>query len=174
MSARAMKIGLIVLAVINVFALAAVATMAVSLNRIESRVEDQRRPGRSGGSPWQAVGALSPDTQARVKTALRESALSARPDFEESRTARTAALSRAMETPYDGEAVRALLATSREAELRGRARIEDDTTALLATLTAEERAAVAPLLSRHGPRGRGRGGRDRGDRGERGGPPPAD
>ena len=168
MSARAMKIGLIFLAVINVFALAAVATMAVSLNRIESRVEDQRRPGRSGSSPWQAVGALSPETQARVKTALRESALSARPDFEESRTARKAALSRALETPYDGEAVRALLATSREAELRGRARIEDDTTALLATLTPEERAAVAPLLSRHGPRGRGRGGgRDRGERSER-------
>ena len=75
MSARAMKIGLIVLAVINVFALAAVATMAVSLNRIESRVEDQRRPGRSGNSPWEAVGALSPETQSRVRTTLRESAL---------------------------------------------------------------------------------------------------
>ena len=59
-----------------------------------------------------------------------------------------------------------------EAELRGRARIEDDTTALLATLNPEERAAVAPLLSRHGPRGRG--GRDRGDRGERREPPPAE
>ncbi len=164
MTARAMKIGLIVLAVINVFALAAVATMAVSLNRIESRVEDQRRPGRGDRGPWEAIAALSPETRDRVKTTLRESALAARPDFEESRTARKAALSHALETPYDGAAVRTLLASSREAEMRGRARIEDDTTALLDTLTVEERAAVAPLLSRHGPRGRG--GRD-GRRGER-------
>lgn len=174
MSARAMKIGLIVLAVINVFALAAVATMAVSLNRIESRVEDQRRPGRSAGGSWSLLASLSPETQAHVRTTLRESALSARADFEEARTARRAALSLALETPYDGEAVRTLLATSREAELRGRARIEDDTTALLATLTPEERAAVAPLLSRHGPRGRGRGSRDRADRGDRRAPPPAE
>lgn len=172
MSARAMKIGLIVLAVINVFALAAVATMAVSLNRIESRVEDQRRPGRPDGNAWAMLATLSPEAQSRVRTTLRESALSARPDFEEARTARRAALSKALETPYDGEAVRALLATSREAELRGRARIEDDTTALLATLSPEERAAVAPLLARHGPRLRG--GRDRGERGERREPPAAE
>ncbi|WP_226635979.1 periplasmic heavy metal sensor [Brevundimonas poindexterae] len=172
MTARAMKIGLIVLAVINVFALAAVATMAVSLNRIESRVEEQRRPGRGGGgSTWTAIGALSPETRDRVKTTLRESALAARPDFEEARTARKAALSRALETPYDGAAVRALLASSREAEMRGRSRIEDDTTALLDTLTVEERAAVAPLLSRHGPRGRG--GRD-GRRSDRDDRPPED
>ncbi len=170
MTARAMKIGLVVLAVINVFALAAVATMAVSLNRIESRVEEQRRPGRGDRGPWEAMAALSPETRDRVKTTLRESALAARPDFEESRTARKAALSRALETPYDGAAVRALLASSRDAEMRGRARIEDDTTALLDTLTVEERAAVAPLLSRHGPRGRGRDGR-RGDRDDR---PPED
>ncbi len=163
MSARAMKIGLILLAVINVFALAAVATMAVSLNRIESRVEDQRRPGRSGSSPWQAVGALSPETQARVRSALRESALAARPDFEEARTARRAAQTRALETPYDGAAVRALLATSREAEMRGRARLEDDMAVLLESLGPEDRAAVAPLLSRQGPRGRG--GRERRDDG---------
>jgi uncharacterized membrane protein len=164
MSARAMKIGLIVLAVINVFALAAVATMAVSLNRIESRVEDQRRPGRPGGGEWAMLASLSPETRQRVRTTLRDSALSARPDFDEARTARKAALTHALETPYDGDAVRALLETSREAELRGRARIEDDTTALLGTLTVEERKAVAPLLSRHGPRGRGRGGRDRSER----------
>lgn len=159
MSPRAMKIGLIVLAIINVFALAAVATMAVSVNRIEGRIEDQRRPGRLGGSPWQAMASLPPGTQTRVRAALRESALAARPDFEEARTARKAAQTRALETPYDGAAVRALLATSREAEMRGRARLENDMAVLLESLGPEERAAVAPLLSRQGPRGRG--GRER-------------
>lgn len=159
MSARAMKIGLIVLAIVNVFALAAVVTMAVSLNRIETRVEEQHRPGRSGSS-WDMLAELSPEVRARVRAGLRDAALVARPDFEEARTARRAAVLKAQETAYDGAAVRALLAASSEAELRGRAKLEAGTVALLETLTPEERQMVAPLLSRHGPRirERGRGG----------------
>jgi hypothetical protein len=50
--------------------------------------------------------------------------------------------------------------------LRGRKRIEDDALALMATLAPEDRARLAPILTRSG-----RGRRDRGDRGPDGPPP---
>jgi uncharacterized membrane protein len=54
--------------------------------------------------------------------------------------------------PFDRTRVEALLAASREAEARGRARMEGDALALLESLEPEDRQKVAVLLA-----GRSRG-----------------
>jgi uncharacterized membrane protein len=109
---------------------------------------------------------LDPETRDRVNTALRASALAARPDFEEARRLRREALVGVTAPDFDPAVVAAALERSRAAELRGRKRIEDDALALMATLAPEDRARLAPILTRSG-----RGRRDRGDRGPDGPPP---
>ena len=70
---------------------------------------------------------------------------------------------------FDASEVSALLARSRAAEARGRARLEAGTIEILQTLSPADRAALAPtILARRG-RGLGRGGRGGGRRAISGG-----
>lgn len=160
MSTRGLKIALGVLVLVNVFALAALATTLVQLNRVETRLEAEHRPNGERRSPRQMLRDLDPETRERVGEALRASALAARPDFEDSRRLRREAVATVTAGDFDPAAVTALLEASRAAELRGRKRLEDDALALMATLEPRERARLAPLLARSG---RSRGG-TRGDR----------
>lgn len=166
MSTRGLKIALAVLVLVNVFALAALGTTLVTLNRMESRIEAEPRSGGERRSPRQMLRDLDPETRERVTAALRASALAARPDFEEARRLRREALVGVTAPDFDPAVVSAALERSRAAELRGRKRIEDDALALMATLAPEDRARLAPILTRSG-----RGRRDRGDRGPDGPPP---
>jgi uncharacterized membrane protein len=159
-TARTLKILLAISVALNLFAATAFVTVAVTRPKVEERVEQQRRPG--GRPPaWEVVQSVDPAVQQTVRTAMRASALAARPDFEEARTLRRQAVQAVAAPDYDAAAVRSLLERSRTAELRGRARLEDDSLALFETLTPADRAALAPILSRNGPRGRG-GGRGEG------------
>ena len=152
---RALKIALAVSVALNLFAVVGGTTALITRAKVDQKVEDQRRSGRDGSVP-QIVASLDPQVRDRVRDGLRASALSARPDFDEARTARRAAVAATTATTgFDPAAVSALLETSRTAELRGRARLESDAVAMLATLDPEDRKALGSILSRHGKSGGG-------------------
>lgn len=151
MSPKAVKIALAVSVALNLFAAAAVTSLFITRAQVEHRVEAQHRPARSG-SPMRLIDQLDPDVRERVRDALRASALAARPDFEEARLKRRQAVDmvRAGAGAFDADRTRALLEESRAAELRGRARLEADAVALLATLEPEDRQGMSEILTRRG------------------------
>lgn len=157
MSPRALKIALVGSVALNLFAAAAVTTLFVTRAQVEDRVAAQHRPARTG-SLMRLVDQLDPAVQERVRDALRASALAARPDFEEARLKRRQAVDLSRSEAFDPDRARALLEQSRVAEVRGRARLEADAVALLATLEPDDRKALSEILTR---RGRSAG-RDRG------------
>ncbi|GAA0648961.1 periplasmic heavy metal sensor [Brevundimonas lenta] len=165
MSPKALKIALAASVALNLFAVAAGATLVVGKSRVEHRIESERRSPRDR-SPMMVVSRLDPEVRERVRTALKASALAVKPDFEEARQKRRQAVALAGSPEFDPALARALLDQSRAAELRGRARLEGDAVALLATLDADDRAAFSEILTR-------RGRVDLRDRGrDPGGPPP--
>lgn len=149
MTSKSLKIALAVSVALNLFAVAGGVTYVVNRDRIERRIEDQRRPGREGPLA-EVLADLDPAVRQRVRTALRESALAARPDFEAARAARREAIDIAGQPTLDAARVESLLEQSRAAEMRGRTRLESGAVAVLATLTPEERKALAPILQRKG------------------------
>ncbi|MBW8304205.1 MAG: periplasmic heavy metal sensor [Brevundimonas sp.] len=169
MNARTLKIALAASVALNLFAIAAGATLLVGRADVERRIEAQHRAPRDR-SFMTVVEGLDPAVRDRVRDTLRASAHAAHPDFEETRLKRRQATALARSANFDPARVSALLDESRAAELRGRARLEADAVAVLATLEPDDRAALSEILTR---RGRvvvrdksGRPGRD-------GGPPPA-
>jgi uncharacterized membrane protein len=156
---RGFLIALIALAVsvaLNVFGAATLMTTLIGRDRAEDRVEAQQRPGRTG-SPMGLVSRLSPEVQPRVRQALRDAALAARPDFEEARLKRRQAVALAASPTFDPDRLRTLLDQSRAAELRGRQRLEVGAIAVLADLGPADRAIMAEILSRKRGGGSGRG-----------------
>ena len=149
MTSKSLKIALAVSVALNRFAVAGGVTYVVNRDRIERRIEDQRRPGREGPLA-EVLADLDPAVRQRVRTSLRESALAARPDFEAARAARREAIDVAGQPTLDAARVESLLEQSRSAEMRGRTRLENGAVAVLATLTPEERKALAPILQRKG------------------------
>lgn len=162
MSPKALKIALVASVALNLFAVAAGVTLFVTRAQVEQQVEAQRRPARVG-SPMRLIDQLDPTVRERVRDAMRASALAARPDFEEARLKRRQAVEMGRSATFDPVRARTLLEESRNAEIRGRARLETDAVALLATLEPDDRQALSEILAR---RGRAAG-RDR----DRGGPP---
>lgn len=149
MTSKSLKIALAVSVALNLFAVAGGVTYVVNRDRIERRIEDQRRPGREGPLT-EVLADLDPAVRQRVRTSLRESALAARPDFEAARAARREAIDVAGQPTLDAARVESLLEQSRAAEMRGRTRLENGAVAVLGTLTPEERKALAPILQRKG------------------------
>lgn len=149
MTSKSLKIALAVSVALNLFAVAGGVTYVVNRDRIERRIEDQRRPGREGPLA-EVLADLDPAVRQRVRTSLRESALAARPDFEAARAARREAIDIAGQPTLDATRVESLLEQSGAAEMRGRTRLENGAVAVLATLTPEERKALAPILQRKG------------------------
>ena len=146
---------------VNLFAATATYTALSGQDGIERRIEgpgrDDRRP-----SPRELVAALDPEVRGRVRQALRDAGLAARPDFQQAREARRQAIAAAAADPYDAALVARLLDQSRAAEIRGRQRLEADTRAILGTLGPADRAAFAQIL-RRGKAGGGDRGEKRGD-----------
>jgi uncharacterized membrane protein len=137
---------------INLFAATAALTALSGQRTIERALED--RPSTlSRPSARELLASLEPEVRREVRRGLRDAGLAARPDFQAARQARAEALQAAQAEPFDRDRIEALLATSRQAEARGRARLEGDALALMETLEPEDRRAVAALLA-----GRGRGG----------------
>lgn len=149
MTSRTLKIALAASVALNLFAVAAGASLLVTRAQVERRVEAQHHAPRAN-SPMALIGQLDPAVRGRVRDTLRESALTARPDFEEARQKRREAVRIASSETFDGARVATLLAQSREAELRGRARLEADAVAVLDTLEPVDRQALSQILTRRG------------------------
>lgn len=149
MTARTLKIALAASVALNLFALAAGATLLVGRADVERRIEAQHRAPRDNPL-MSVVDGLDPQVRQRVRSTLRASALTAKPDFEEARLKRREAIDLARSEAFDAARVAALLEQSRTAELRGRARLESDAAALLATLEPDDRAALSQILTRRG------------------------
>ncbi len=165
MSPKALKIALAASVALNLFAVAAGATVWVGRAKVEDRIEAAQSAPQNRSPFATVVRRLDPQVRQRVRETLKASAMAAKPDFEEARLKRRAAVELAGSPDFDPDRARALLEESRAAELRGRARLEADAVQLLVTLDPADRQALSELLTR-----RGRVSvRDRPD-----GPPPAD
>ncbi|WP_292227334.1 periplasmic heavy metal sensor [Brevundimonas sp.] len=149
MSNKTLKIALAVSVALNLFAVAGGVAYGVSRAQMDRKIEAQNTPGRQGGF-GEMLASLPPEIREKVHTSLRESALAARPDFEAARAARREAVVVAGADVYDAARVQALLEQSRSAELRGRARLENEAIAVLAELTPEQRKTLSPILQRKG------------------------
>ncbi|MFC0633411.1 periplasmic heavy metal sensor [Brevundimonas balnearis] len=162
MTPRLLGILLAVSLALNAFAVAGGVAAWMQWKEIEARVSE--RLPRRGGPFGPALAQLEPETRERVLASMREAALAARPDFEAARAARREAVALSQAAVFDPAAVAALLEQSRQAEVRGRGRLEGAMLETFETLTPEERAVLSPVLSR----------RMKGLRGaERSGPPPS-
>lgn len=160
MSPRALKIALAVSVALNLFAVVGGASLWVGLSKERERIEAQHRPARAG-SPMRLIDQLDPAVRERVRDTLRASALDARPDFEEARLKRRQAVEMGRSATFDAARAESLLEESRNAEIRGRARLEADAVALLATLEPDDRRALSEILTRRGrAAGRDQGRRD--------------
>lgn len=149
MNTRTLKIALAASVALNLFAAAAGATLLVGRADVERRIDAQHRPPRDR-SFMTVVEGLDPAVRERVRETLRASARAARPDFEETRLKRRQATALVRSANFDPARVSALLEESRAAELRGRARLEADAVAVLATLEPADRAALSEILTRRG------------------------
>lgn len=148
MNPRALAIALAVSVALNLFAVAVGVTVMIGQARVERQIEQTQRPGRD--RPMREIlTAVDPDVRIRVREAMRTSARTARPDFEEARKARREAVARSQTDDFDPAAVSALLERSRMAEMRGRARLETDVVAVLQTLEPDDRKALSVLLNRY-------------------------
>jgi len=147
MSAGALKIALAASVALNLFALAAVTTLFVTRAQVEHGVEAERRPARAV-STMRLIEQLDPAVRGRVRDTLRASALAARPDFDTARLKRREVVEMGRSETFDVALAETLLEESRAAELRGRARLEGDAVALLATLEPDDRRALSEILTR--------------------------
>jgi len=149
LSPKALKIALAASVALNLFAIAAGATVLVARAKVEDRIEAQQRPARES-SLMAVARKLDPQVRQRVRETLKASALAAKPDFEEARQKRRAAIDLADQPDFDPVRARTLLEESRAAEIRGRARLEADAVQLLGTLEPADRQALSEILTRRG------------------------
>ncbi|MBB5744641.1 periplasmic heavy metal sensor [Brevundimonas variabilis] len=147
MNARVLAIALAVSVAVNLFAVAAGVTVMVGQAKVERQLEQAQRPGRDR-SMREVLATVDPEVRDRVRAAMRASAQAARPDFEDARQARREAVALSQAEAFEPAAVATLLQRSREAELRGRARLETDMVAVLQTLAPEDRKTLSVLMNR--------------------------
>ncbi len=151
MTSRELKIALAASVALNVFAVASGATLWVAREQIAKRVSEARQTPRR--EPWSIlVARIGPEAQDEVRARLRTRAMEARPDFEQAREARRRAIRMTQDDTFNPVEVAALLESSRASELRGRAHLETGAVEVLASLPADDRKILAPILSRHNPR----------------------
>jgi len=150
LSPKALKIALAASVALNLFAVAAGATLWVGRAKVEDRIDAAQRAPHERSPMQVVVSRLDPQVRQRVRQTLKASALLAKPDFEEARQKRRAAVDLAGSPNFDPARARALLEESRAAEIRGRARLEADAVELLGTLDPADRQALSELLTRRG------------------------
>lgn len=148
MSGRGLKIALAASVALNIFAVAGAGAAWMAAKRVKEVTAEARQPGRSE-PVWAVVEARPPAVRDQIKREMRATALEARPDFEEARAARREAIALTRSDQFDAVAVAALLERSRASEMRGRARLESGAVETLSRLSPSDRAALAPILSRH-------------------------
>jgi uncharacterized membrane protein len=150
LSPKALRIALAASVALNLFALAAGATVLVGRAKVEDRIDAAESPQQNRSPFATVVSRLDPQVRQRVRQTLKASALTVKPDFDEARVKRRAAVELAGSPNYDPARARTLLEESRAAELRGRAKLEADAVDLLATLDPADRQALSEILTRRG------------------------
>ena len=153
-NARSLKVALAVSVALNLFAVAGGVTVWVTKSKADDRIHASRSAGREA-SFREIVRDMDPAVRDRVTARFRASAMAAKPDFEQSRTARREAIELSKAETFDPVAVATLLDQSRAAEIRGRTRLERDAIAQLATMDLKDRQALSAIFSRRGKSGDG-------------------
>lgn len=151
MSGKGLRIALGVSVVLNVFLLAGGATFMATNRYAEKNVAEYQTP-RLSVPAVDLIQSRSPQVAEKVLADLRAVALTARNDFHEARTSRREAIDITASDNFNAATVSSLLEHSRASELRGRGRLEAGAVEVLSRLDAEDRKALAPLLSRKRPR----------------------
>lgn len=148
MTPKAWKIALAASVALNVFGLAGGVAAWVAHEKTAAR--DARLAPAPGGQPsfTQMMEALDPAVRERVRGSLRTAAKAAKPDFQQARELRQKAIALAAAPTGDVAEVARLLEESRAAELRGRARIEENAAPLFATLGPADRQTLSVILKR--------------------------
>ena len=146
---RRMKFALAASVALNVFLVAGGVALWLSVQ--EGRKAEQQHKLSRSEMVMELVSTRSPVVAEPIKARLREIALAARPDFQEARKARLAAIEQTESDQFDAAEVAGLLEQSRASEMRGRARLEAGAVAVLADQAPEDRKALARILSRHHP-----------------------
>ena len=147
MSPRNLKIGLIASVILNVFAIAAIATALLGGFWVEREARGPR-DGRHTPS-MSTVDTLDPAIRDDVRARLRAIASTTREDFSASREARRTAIEQIQQGQWDKAELTRLLAESRAAEMRGRATLENGALDIIEGLEPTERAKLAGILKRH-------------------------
>ncbi len=153
MSGKGIKIALAASVVLNVFLLAGAATFFATDRAAEKATEEVRTP-RLSVPAVELIQTRSPEVAEQVLADLRAVAMTARDDFHEARLTRREAIDITASDEFDAATVAALLERSRASEIRGRGRLESGAVEVLSKLQAEDRKALAPLLSRKRPQNR--------------------
>jgi uncharacterized membrane protein len=152
MSGRRLKMLLAASVALNIFAGAAGAALWISNQRVSNHVSEASKAGQR--KPLNLLVAdLGEPQSGRVMAVLRAKAIEAQPDFEQARSARREAIRLTESEQFRPVEVAALLEQSRAAEMRGRGRLEASAVDVLASLSAQERRKLAPMLSRKVQRG---------------------
>jgi uncharacterized membrane protein len=143
---RGWKIAVVVSLVLNLFLIGAVAGGAVVAWRaMAERSPDRGEAGRALGA---AARELPPADRRALRRSVRDAAFDARTDLRKARDLRGEAVRLASAETFDRQAVEALLAEARAAELRGRVRVEQGVLDALEEMDAGSRETVAPMLAR--------------------------
>lgn len=161
MNTRTLATALAISVGLNLFGLGAAGAFWLNQSRQADQGQSDRQPPRERGVAA-LTSDLPEDVRTNVRQQLRASALAARPDFETARTQRRAAVTAAQAETFEPDQIRALLKESREAEMRGRARLETDAVTMLGELNPQDRQVMSRILVRRG--GSGHGGPGRGGR----------
>lgn len=151
MTSRNMKKALCASVVLNIFLVAGGGTFLWVSS--QNKAQDKSRAPHLSVPAVELIKTRSPEVSERVLTELREIALTAHGDFEEARRTRRQAIDITASDDFNASDVAALLEQSRASEIRGRGRLESGAVDVLSRLEAEDRKALATLLSRRRPRG---------------------
>lgn len=144
------KIAFAISVLLNVFLLGAGASAFVFRERL---LHDHLRPPPTPLNI--AARALEPDVRNRLHEAMRSTALVAKPDFVAAREARLKAAELAAQPNFDKAAVKAQLIVARDAETRGKVKLEDRFLDFLGGLPVDQRAKLAEALKGRPPRHEG-------------------
>lgn len=147
MTASRLKILLAASVALNIFAVATGAVLWSVNQRVSNEVAVANQAGQRKPIN-ELVSTLNEPASSRVMASLRSKAIEAQPDFEQARAARREAIRLTESDNFRPVEVAALLEQSRQAELRGRGRLEASAVDILASLSAEDRRKLAPILSR--------------------------
>lgn len=160
MSPRALKIGLALSLVLNIFLLTAVGGAILMRHKLMDNGRGDRPP-----SIIRLSKDMPPESRKAMRRVLREAVVATMPDLKSAHNARIAAADSLVAATPDRALIDSNLQKAREAEMRARARMETAAVSYALTVSPEDRALIAQSFRRPPPsamRRRGKGPDDRG------------